>query len=79
LQNGDQGQSPGREGGLPSEGIKVGEVGVMEEGAEFIAESEVGASVGEGGASNASGILGDGRDESELKRHGATSSRATAA
>ena len=78
LEDGDQCQPPGRGRGLPLERIEVGEVGVVEDGAEFVAEPEVGTSGGESGAGDAGGILGDGRDESELKRHGAASSRATA-
>ena len=75
LEDGDQGQPPGREGGLPPEGVEVGEVGVVEDGAEFVAEPEVGVAVGEGGTGDAGGILGDGRDEPELERHGATSGK----
>ena len=78
LQDGDQGQPPGREGGLSAAGIQVGEVGVVEDGAELVAELQVGVTPGEGGVGDAGGVLGDGRDESERKGHGATSRRAGA-
>ena len=67
LEDGDQGQPPGREGGLASAGIEVGEVGVVEDGAEFVAEPEIGIAVGKGGAGDAGGVLGDGWDGAGLQ------------
>ncbi|HKB41407.1 MAG TPA: hypothetical protein VKD72_33585, partial [Gemmataceae bacterium] len=49
---------------------------LVEDGAEFVSKLEVGMTFGEGGTGDPGGILGDGRDESELKRHRATSGRA---
>jgi hypothetical protein len=70
LQDGDQGEPPGREGRLPPVGIQVGEVGVAENGTELVAEPEVGVAMGEDGVGDPGGVFGNGRDEAERKRHG---------
>ena len=61
LQDGDQGELPGGQCGLSAPGVEVGEVAVAEDGSEFVAEPEVGVALGEGGAGDAGGQLGDGR------------------
>jgi hypothetical protein len=38
LEHGDQGQPPGREGGLPPVGVEVGKVGVANDRPELIAD-----------------------------------------
>ena len=50
---------PGGQCGLSAPGIELGEVGVAEDGPELVAEPEVGISLGEGGAGDAGGQLGD--------------------
>ena len=69
LHDGDQGELPGGQCGLSAPGVEVGEVGVAEDGSEFVAEPEVGIPLGEGGAGDAGGQLGDGRDEIGFPRH----------
>ena len=73
LHDGDQGEPPGGQCGLSAPGVEVGEVAVAEDGAEFVAEPEVGIPLGEGGAGDAGGQLGDGRDGAGLQGHGGTS------
>ena len=62
LQDGNQGQPPGREARVARAGIEVGEVGVVEDGAELVTELEVGVPSGEGGVRDACGVFGDGRE-----------------
>ena len=73
LHDGDQGEPPGRQRGLPAPGVEVGEVAVAEDVPELVAEPEVGIPLGEGGAGDAGGQFGDGRDGARLQRHGSTS------
>jgi hypothetical protein len=75
LEHGDQGQPPGREGGLPTFGVEVGKVVVAKDRPELIAEPEVGIALGEGGAGALCGVLGDGRDGAGLQGQGDTSGR----
>src|SRR5262249_5396989 len=75
LQDGDQGELPGGQCGLPAPGVEGGEVGVAEDGSELVAEAEVGVPLGEGGAGDAGGQLGDVRDGAGLQGHGRTSGR----
>jgi hypothetical protein len=58
LQDGDEGQPPGRESGLSAAGIQVGEISVLEDGAEPVAELEIGVAVGEGGVGDARCLRG---------------------
>jgi hypothetical protein len=62
LQDRDPGELPGWQRGLATPGVEVGEVSVAEDGPEPVAESEVGVALGEGGAGDAGGQLGDVRD-----------------
>jgi hypothetical protein len=78
LEHGDQGQPPGREGGLLPFGVEVGKVVVAKDRPELIAESEVGMALGEGGAGDWCGGLGDGRDGAGLQGPGDTSGRLAA-
>jgi hypothetical protein len=75
LQDGDQSELPGGQSGLSAPGVEVGEVAVAEDRSEFISESEVGIPLGEGGAGDAGGQLGDVWDEAGLQGHGCTSGR----
>jgi hypothetical protein len=60
LNDGDQGQPPGRQRGLAPAGIEVGEVGIGEEGTELVAQLEIGMAVREGGMGDLGRVLGDG-------------------
>ena len=73
LQDGDEGEPPGGEGGLPTLGVEVGEVLVAEDGSQLITEPEIGVSFGECGTGDECGQLGDGRDRAGLQGHGGTS------
>src|SRR3954463_8720144 len=54
----DQGQPPGCAGRLALLGIEVGEVAILEDLPECIAQGEIGAAFGKGGASDAGGLFG---------------------
>src|SRR3954468_20160677 len=54
----DQGQPPGWAGRLALLGIEVGEVAILEDRPECIAQGEIGAAFGKGGASDAGGLFG---------------------
>src|SRR4051812_27703812 len=54
----DQGQSPGWTGRLALLGIEVGEVAILEDRPERVAQGEIGAAFGKGGASDAGGLFG---------------------
>src|SRR3954471_3629645 len=56
----DQGQSPGWTGRLALLGIEVGEVAILEDRPERVAQGEIGAAFGKGGASDAGGLFGHG-------------------
>jgi hypothetical protein len=75
LHDGGQGELAGGQCGLPAPGVEVGEVGVAEDGSELVTEPEVGVALGEGGAGDAGGQLGDVRDGAGLQGHGCTSWR----
>src|SRR4051812_39557479 len=71
----DQGQPPGWTGRLALLGIEVGEVAILEDRPERVAQGEIGAAFGKGGASDAGGLLGHGRDRVLwVERHGEASS-----
>src|SRR4051795_10298266 len=71
----DQGQAPGWTGRLALLGIEVGEVAIHEDRPERVAQGEIGAAFGKGGASDAGGLLGHGRDRVLwVERHGEASS-----
>jgi hypothetical protein len=55
LHDGDQGELPGEQRGPSAARVEVGEVAVAEDGAERVAEPEVGVSLGEGGAGDVGG------------------------
>src|SRR3982751_473745 len=66
----DQGQAPGRTGWLTLLGIEVGEVAIHEDRPERIAQGEIGAAFGKGGASDAGGLFGHRRDRLlRVERH----------
>src|SRR3954453_10437077 len=70
----DQGQAPGRTGWLTLLGIEVGEVAIHEDRPERIAQVEIGAAFGKGGASDAGGLFGHRRDRLlRVERHGEAS------
>src|SRR3954468_3194446 len=70
----DQGQAPGRTGWLTLLGIEVGEVAIHEDRPERIAQGEIGAAFGKGGASDAGGLFGHRRDRLlRVERHGEAS------
>ncbi len=70
----DQGQPPGWTGRLTLLGIEVGEVAIHEDRPERVAQGEIGAAFGKGGASDAGGLLGHGRDRLLwVERHGEAS------
>src|SRR3954463_8881066 len=54
----DQGQPPGWTGWLTLLGIEVGEVATLEDSAERVAQGEIGAAFGKGGASDAGSLFG---------------------
>src|SRR4051794_4595209 len=54
----DQGQAPGWAGWLTLLGIEVGEVAILEDRPERIAQGEIGTAFGKGGASDAGGLFG---------------------
>src|SRR4051812_41921946 len=71
----DQGQAPGWTGRLALLGIEVGEVAILEDRPERITQGEIGAAFGKGGASDAGGLFGHGRDRLLwVERHGEASS-----
>src|SRR3954467_10427377 len=71
----DQGQAPGRTGWLTLLGIEVGEVAILEDRPERVAQGEIGAAFGKGGASDAGGLFGHTWERLlRLERHGETSS-----
>ena len=64
--------SPRDSAGCPAPRVEHCEVGVPEDGSELVAEAEVGIPLGEGGAGDAGGLLGNGRSESRLQRYEGT-------
>src|SRR4051812_19916368 len=54
----DQGQSPGRTGWLTLLGIEIGEVAILEDRPKRVAQGQIGAAFGKGGASDAGGLFG---------------------
>src|SRR3954447_19959762 len=54
----DQGQAPGWTGRLTLLGIEVGEVAILEDRPERVAQGEIGAAFGKGSASDAGGLFG---------------------
>src|SRR4051794_7946814 len=54
----DQGQAPGWTGRLTLLGVEVGEVVILEDRPEPVAQGEIGAAFGKGGASDAGGLFG---------------------
>src|SRR3954468_16571268 len=71
----DQGQPPGWTGRLTLLGIEVGEVAILEDRPERVAQGEIGAAFGKGGASDAGGLFGHTWERLlRLERHGETSS-----
>src|SRR5215218_6826786 len=70
----DQGQAPGWTGWLTLLGIEVGEVAILEDRPERVAQGEIGAPFGKGGASDAGGLFGHRRDRVlRAERHGEAS------
>src|SRR5262249_37963667 len=69
LKDGDQGEPPGGLGGSAAAGVEGGEVLVSEDGAQFVAQVEIGVAVGEGGASDPGGVIGDGDGQLSAQRH----------
>src|SRR4051794_14940731 len=70
----DQGQSPGRTGWLTLLGIEVGEVAILEDRPKRVAQGQIGAAFGKGGASDAGGLFGHTWERLlRLERHGETS------
>jgi len=70
----DQGQAPGWTGWLTLLGIEVGEVAILEDRPERVAQGEIGAAFGKGGASDAGGLFGHRRDRVlRVERHGEAS------
>src|SRR3954463_6239322 len=70
----DQGQPPGWTGRLALLGIEVGEVAILEDRPERVAQGEIGAAFGKGGASNAGSLFGHGRERLlRVERHGGAS------
>src|SRR3954463_7480265 len=70
----DQGQAPGWAGRLALLGIEVGEVAILEDRPERVAQGEIGAAFGKGGASNAGSLFGHGRERLlRVERHGGAS------
>src|SRR5215207_2185309 len=70
----DQGQAPGWTGRLTLLGIEVGEVAILEDRPEPVAQGEIGAAFGKGGASDAGGLFGHRRDRVlRVERHGEAS------
>src|SRR3954466_15426165 len=71
----DQGQPPGWTGRLALLGIEVGEVAILEDRPERVAQGQIGAAFGKGGASDAGGLFGHTWERLLwLERHGETSS-----
>jgi hypothetical protein len=60
LQQGDPGQTPGRQARLAALGEQVGEIRVGEDGAELVAQLEKRVALAEGGSGNRHRLLGDG-------------------
>src|SRR3954454_9154621 len=58
LQQRDQGQAPGRTGWLTLLGIEIGEVAILEDRPKRVAQGQIGAAFGKGGASDAGGLFG---------------------
>ena len=63
----------GAKAGCPLRGYRSAKSASWKTVPSLVAELQVGVAVGEGGVGDAGGVLGDGRDESERKGHGATS------
>src|SRR4051794_16431392 len=71
----DQGQSPGRTGWLTLLGIEIGEVAILEDRPKRVAQGQIGAAFGKGGASDAGGLFGHTWERLlQLERHGEASS-----
>src|SRR5215210_525051 len=70
----DQGQPPGWTGRLALLGIEVGKVAILEDRPEGVAQGQIGAALGKGGASDAGGLFGHGWDRLlRVERHGGAS------
>src|SRR5262245_55428987 len=69
LKDGDQGEPPGGLNGSAAAGVEGGEVLVGEDGAQFVAQVEIGVAVGEGGASDPGGVVGDGNVQLSAQGH----------
>src|SRR4051812_3683780 len=70
----DQGQAPGWTGWLTLLGIEVGEVAILEDRPKRVAQGQIGAAFGTGGASDAGGLFGHTWERLlRLERHGETS------
>ena len=70
----DQGQAPGWTGWLTLLGIEVGEVAIREDRPERVAQGQIGAAFGKGGASDAGGLFRHRRDRVlRAERHGEAS------
>src|SRR4051812_27924313 len=70
----DQGQPPGWTGRLALLGIEVGEVAILEDCPERVAQGEIGAAFGKGGASDAGGLFGHTWERLlRVERHGEAS------
>src|SRR3954467_3400315 len=70
----DQGQAPGWTGWLTLLGIEIGEVAILEDRPKRVAQGQIGAAFGKGGASDAGGLLGPRWERLlQLERHGEAS------
>src|SRR5262249_6049407 len=70
LKDGDEGEPPGGLGWASPSGVEGGEVVIRKEGAEFVAQEEVGVVAGEGGAGHARSFSGDRTERLWSQRHG---------
>src|SRR3954468_3609028 len=70
----DQGQPPGWTGRLTLLGIEIGEVAILEDRPKRVAQGQIGAAFGKGGASDAGGLFGHTWERLlQLERHGEAS------
>jgi hypothetical protein len=70
LEDGHQGEPPGRRGRLTARGEEVGEGRVLVDRAEFVAHAHERMPFGEGRPRDAGGFVGDGRHGTGLQGHG---------